>query len=61
MCRDECFRLVEYLETNQVKSLEGGSDPVIPLDVVAFGVRNGMIVLCEGEKKWRWDDNGQSM
>ncbi len=57
MCRDGCFRLIEYLETNQVESLDGGSDPLIPMDVIAFGLRNGMVSLCEDETKWRWGDN----
>ena len=54
MCKEGCFKLVIYLEKIKCISMEGGSDMQIPIDVVAYGVRNKILALCEGDKKWRW-------
>ncbi len=57
MCKEPCGKFVNYLRLKECRRDKGsyykGSE-VHDLSTIAWGIRNGMMELCEDGKHWKW-------
>ena len=54
MCKKECNKLTQYLYNKKCKT-EDKARNIRSYEIVALGIRLGVIVLYDEDRKWRWN------
>jgi len=55
VCRKECDKLIQYLSFKRCKTDHIGNI-LRSYEIIALGIRMGLISLYDDDKKWRWNN-----